>query len=221
MNLNHISTVIFDMDGVLIDSEPLWKIAEVEAFAKVGLDLTHTDCEETVGLRIDQVVEMWHKKVGWKNKSVQAVEDDIVSILIREIKKQGQALIGVNNALQFCKEKGLNIGLATSSYERIIEVVVDRLKIRDFFHTLHSAEHEVYGKPHPDVFLNCAKKLNVHPGECLVIEDSFNGVLAAKAARMNVFAIPEKSHQHDPRLIIADKILNDLTELSKMFTHQS
>ena len=62
------------MDGVLIDSEPLWKIAEIEAFAKVGLDLKTTDCEATVGMRIDQVVEMWHKRVGWNNKGTDTPE---------------------------------------------------------------------------------------------------------------------------------------------------
>lgn len=204
--------VIFDMDGVLIDSEPLWKIAEVEAFAKVGLNLTYTDCEETVGLRIDQVVQLWYEKVKWTNKSVKAVEDDIVDILIREIKAQGKALVGVETALQNVKATGLKIGLATSSYQRIIDAVVAKLGIGHYFDVMHSAEFETYGKPHPAVFLTCAEKLGVDPTKCLVIEDSFNGVIAAKAARMKVIAIPEKSHQNDPRLVIADELLNDLSK---------
>ena len=205
-----MQAVIFDMDGVLIDSEPLWKIAEVEAFHKVGLDLTHTDCEETVGLRIDQVVEMWYERVGWKEKTVKEVEKDIVDILIREIRSQGKALPGVKDTLEQVKAKGLKIGLATSSYERIIEVVVDHLNIADYFHVTHSAEHEKYGKPHPDVFLHCAEQLGVDPTKCLVIEDSFNGLIAAKAARMKVIAVPEKSHQKDVRLNIADQVLDSL-----------
>lgn len=208
-----MKTIIFDMDGVLIDSEPLWKIAEVEAFAKVGLDLTYTDCEETVGLRIDQVVKLWYKKVGWTNKSVKEVEDDIIAILIREIKLQGKELPGVTEKLTELKQAGYTIGLATSSYQRIIEVVVDKLNIRNYFTVLHSAEHEVYGKPHPAVFITCAEKLGVQPEECLVIEDSFNGVLAAKSARMEVIVIPEKSHQSDQRLTIADQLLDSLYEL--------
>lgn len=209
-----MQAIIFDMDGVLIDSEPLWKIAEVEAFAKVGLDLTFTDCEETVGLRIDEVVQMWHDKVKWTSKTVKEVETDIVDILIREIRTQGKALPGVFEALSRFQKAGYKIGLATSSYQRIIEVVVEKLEIAQFFDVMHSAEHEVNGKPHPAVFLNCANKLNVHPKDCLVIEDSFNGVLAAKSARMKVVAIPEKSHQPDPRLIIADTVLDSLHDFS-------
>lgn len=208
-----MEAIIFDMDGVLIDSEPLWKIAEVEAFAKVGLDLSYTDCEETVGLRIDQVVELWYHKVGWTSKTVKEVETDIVDILIREIHKSGKALAGVMETLEKLQESNLKIGLATSSYQRIIDAVAEKLGIAHFFQVMQSAEHEIYGKPHPAVFLTCAEKLGVDPVNCLVIEDSFNGVLAAKAARMKVVAIPEKSHQSDPRLIIADEILESLYDL--------
>lgn len=208
-----IEAVIFDMDGVLIDSEPLWKIAEVEGFGKVGLDLTYTDCEETVGLRIDEVVEMWHKKVGWENKTTHEVAEDIVDILIREIKNQGSPLPGVQESIRHIQESDLKIGLATSSAQRIVDVVLDRLDIAHHFNATHSAEFEPLGKPHPGVFLSCAEKLGVHPNHCLVIEDSFNGVVAARAARMKVIAIPEKSHQHDPRLVIADRILDNLNDL--------
>ena len=209
-----MKAIIFDMDGVLIDSEPLWKIAEVEAFAKVGLDLTHTDCEETVGLRIDQVVKMWHQKVGWTNKTCQEVERDIVDILIREIQSKGKELEGVSDSLDKIKSEGYKIGLATSSYERIIHVVLEKLEIAAYFDVLHSAEHEEYGKPHPAVFINTAKKLKVNPEDCLVIEDSLNGVLAAKSARMKVLAIPEKTHQYDKRLNISDKIIPSLNHFS-------
>ena len=200
------------MDGVLIDSEPLWKIAEVEGFGKVGLDLTHTDCEETVGLRIDEVVKMWHTKVGWKNKALKEVEEDIINILIREIKANPKPLDGVLESLEAVKSADLKIGLATSSANRILEVVLQELKIDNYFDAVHSAEHETHGKPHPAVFLSAAEKLVVDPSDCLVIEDSLNGVIAAKAARMKVIAVPEKSHQFDERLKVADKIIPSLKD---------
>lgn len=209
-----MKAVIFDMDGVIIDSEPLWKIAEIEGFAKVGINLTQTDCEETVGLRIDEVVRLWHRKVGWNKTTIQEVADDIVSILIREINNQGKALEGLYQSLELFKSKGYQIGLATSSYTNIIHAVLKKLEIQHFFDAVHSAEHEILGKPHPAVFLTTAKMLSCDAHECLVIEDSLNGVIAAKSARMKVIAIPEKSHQYDERLIIADKILPSLNAIN-------
>lgn len=209
-----MKAVIFDMDGVLIDSEPLWKIAEVEGFKKVGLDLTHTDCEETVGLRIDEVVKMWHQKVGWDNKSLKEVETDIIDILIREIKQQGRALEGVHETLEKIKSADLKIGLATSSANRILNVVLDHLEIRSYFDSTHSAEDEKFGKPHPSVFLKAAQKLGVSPLNCLVIEDSLNGIVAGKAARMKVVAVPEKSHRYDQRMQLADQIIPSLRQFS-------
>ncbi len=205
-----MKAVIFDMDGVLIDSEPLWKIAEIKGFGKVGLDLTTTDCEETVGLRIDEVVEMWYQKVGWENKSCRAVTDDIVNVLIEEIHDKGKALPGVYSTLEKCQAAGLKIGLATSSYQSIIDAVLEKLNIGHFFDAVHSAEFEVFGKPHPSVYLTAAKQLNVSALDCLVIEDSLNGVVSGKAARMKVLAVPEKTHDYNPRLILADQIIESL-----------
>lgn len=207
-----MKAIIFDMDGVLIDSEPLWKIAEIKGFGKVGLDLTQTDCEETVGLRIDEVVEMWYQKTKWTNKTNKEVTDDIVSILIEEINTSGAALPGVEAALKKCKKAGLKIGLATSSYQSIIDAVLKKLNIGHYFDAIHSAEFETYGKPHPSVYLSTAKTLNIDPKECLVIEDSLNGAISGKAARMKVIAVPEKSHGYNPKLIVADKIISSLEE---------
>ncbi|OIQ36543.1 MAG: hypothetical protein BM555_02510 [Crocinitomix sp. MedPE-SWsnd] len=198
------------MDGVLIDSEPLWKIAEIEAFGKVGIDLTHTDCEETVGLRMDEVVKLWYDRVGWEGKTLKEVEDDVINIVIREIKDQGEVKEGVHEALSLLQSHGYKIGLATSSAMRIANTVLEKLKIEHYFKAVCSAENEIKGKPHPQVFITCAKALITDEADCLVIEDSFNGVLAAKSARMKVIAIPEKTHNYDKRLIIADKILDSL-----------
>ena len=209
-----LEAVIFDMDGVLIDSEPLWKIAEIEGFKKVGIDLTQTDCEETVGLRMDEVVQLWYDRVGWENKSLKEVEEDVISIVIREIKNQGKVLDGVIQSLNQIKSAGLKIAIATSSSSSIMNTVVDQLNIREYFDFMHSAENETYGKPHPSVFISSAKALGVKPIHCLVIEDSLNGIIAAKAARMKVIAVPEKTHQISTKFDLADKILVNLNGFS-------
>jgi sugar-phosphatase len=111
------------------------------------------------------------------------------------------------------KENGLKIGLATSSYSVLINTVMDVLDIRHFFDYTHSAESEEYGKPHPAVYLTVATFLNIPPTKCLVIEDSLNGIISGKAARMKVVCIPEKTHTPDPKLSLADFQFDDMLKM--------
>ena len=158
------------------------------------------------------MVQLWHDKVKWTSKTIKEVEDDIVNILIREINKQGKEMQGVTPLLKQLKAKGYKIGLATSSYQRIIDAVLQKLNIAKYFDVVHSAENENFGKPHPAVFMTTADKLNSKYADCLVFEDSLNGVISAKSARMKVIAVPEECNGVNPKLIIADKIINSLAD---------
>ncbi len=209
-----IEAVIFDMDGVLIDSEPLWKIAEVTVFTKLGLNLTAKNFEQTVGLRIDQVVEYWRNRFPWtQDISNDKVVDDIVNLVAQLVTERGEALPGVFDILEWLKTNNIKLGVGTSSYMRIVDAVMDKLNVAEYFEVIHSAEYEKYGKPHPGVYLTCAQKLGVSPDKCLVIEDSFNGLLAAKAASMATIVVPDKSNTPHPHLIIADLVADSLDEV--------
>jgi mannitol-1-/sugar-/sorbitol-6-/2-deoxyglucose-6-phosphatase len=202
--LADIEAVIFDMDGVLTDSEPIWKVAMQEVFDEVGCTLTRKDFEKTVGLRIDEVCNYWYMQNAWENYSPKEVESKIVGKMVGLLESQAVPLPGVLDALSYFRSRGLKIGLATSSYTVLIETILTKLGISHFFDVTHSAELEEFGKPHPAVFLSCANQLGVHPLKCLVIEDSLNGVISAKAARMRVLCIPEKSHSPNSKLLLAD-----------------
>ncbi len=211
--MNKFEAVIFDMDGVLIDSEPLWKIAMEEVFHSVGCMITKKDFQNTVGLRIDEVVRYWYNERGWKELTPQDVEHKIVQRMVELINENAHPLPGVMETLKYLSQKGYKIGLATSSYTVLIETVLHALKVESFFQCTHSAEDEVYGKPHPAVYLSVANELNTEPPQCLVIEDSLNGIISAKAARMQVVCIPEKSHHPEPKLVIADHMFEDMSEM--------
>ena len=211
--LEHFEAVIFDMDGVLIDSEPLWKIAMEEVFHRHGSKLTKKDFQKTVGLRIDEVIVFWHQHEGWENVSPEEVEQEIVLTMVELIKANAAPLTGVIETLDFLKNKGKKIGLATSSYEILIQTVLGELGIQHYFDLTHSAEHEQFGKPHPSVYMTVANNLGIHPLRCLVIEDSLNGIISAKAARMKVVCIPEKSHHPEPKLILADYHYESMLDL--------
>ena len=211
--ISPFNAVIFDMDGVLIDSEPLWKIAMEEVFRSVGSHLTKQDFQKTVGLRLDEVVVYWHRQEGWKDVTPQEVEAQIVLRMVDLIKENAAPLPGVVETLQFLQEKKVKVGLATSSYEILITTVLQALAIEKYFQVCVSAEHEEFGKPHPAVYLTAAQRMNVPSIECLVVEDSFNGVISGKAARMKVACIPEKTHHPDHRLAVADYMFDTMSDL--------
>lgn len=221
LELHNFDAIIYDMDGVLTDSEPLWKIAMEEVFASVGCPLTRQDFQRTVGLRIDEVIAYWYSVVPWEDVTVQEVERRIIQRMIELLTERATPLTGVVESLEFFKSQGKKIGLATSSYEILIETILATLGIRDYFDTVHSAEQEQFGKPHPAVYLTTSKQLEIPPQRCLVVEDSLNGIVSAKAARMTVICIPEKSHTPEPRLSLADYRFDNLLEAVAHFKHQN
>ncbi len=213
-----IKAVIWDMDGVLIDSEPFWQEAEIAVFKTVGIEMTPAESSETIGLRLDAAVQYWYDRRPWLTPpTVDTIIDAILKRVIELVKTRGAAKIGVREALDFLQAKGLRLAIASSSAMVLIETVVERLGIRDDFEVLCSAGFEQYGKPHPGVYLTTAAKMGLAPKECLVIEDSLRGVLAAKAAEMPCLCVPDPSLAGDPRLSIADWVLPSLTDLTAEF----
>lgn len=210
-----IKAVIFDMDGLLIDSEPVWREAEKEIFSLVGITLTDEMCFQTVGLRIDEVVKHWKNKFPWDNFSEDEIEQRIIFRVIELVNQKCKVLPGVYESIAFFKTKNLPLAIASASAVPIIEAVVEKLGIKNEFKVIHSAQHELFGKPHPAVYLSAAKFLDVHPSSCLVFEDSFNGVIAAKAARMKVVAVPEDIHYGESRFFAADHIMKSLLEVNE------
>ncbi|WP_133179328.1 hexitol phosphatase HxpB [Shewanella decolorationis] len=212
-----IQAVIFDMDGVLIDSEPLWQRVEYEVLSALGVPVTIETIQQTTGLRIDQCVDYWYHKAPWADYDNAKVSKAIVDRVAEEILKTGEAMQGVQQAIEYCQTKGLKIGLATSSFYTIIEAVLSKLGLSDKFMAVQSAEGLTYGKPHPEVYLNCAAALEVDPRYCLTIEDSFNGLIAARAANMQTVAIPAPEQRGEAKWIIAHHQLESLLELDKVF----
>lgn len=221
INQVHFDAVIFDMDGVLIDSEPLWKIAMFDVFASLGSTLTAHDFQRTVGLRIDQVVEYWNHEDQWGIDDTHSVVNQIIDRMVVLISENPYPLPGVIDTLNYLSKTDIKIGLATSSPQRLIDAVLKYLNIGPYFDAVHSAEFERYGKPHPDVYLKTAESLAVKPNKCLVIEDSLNGVISGKAAMMSVVCIPEKTHVPNPKLIVADYHFDNMGDFLSDFRLKS
>lgn len=213
-----LKLVIYDMDGLIINSEPFWRQAEIKVFATVGLQLTETDCIQTTGFRFDEVVDFWYNRQPWLGKTKEQIHDEVIDEMENAITHHATEMEGVHTSLEYFKSKGMRIALASSSAMRLIKATVQKLDIEDYFELLVSAEHETYGKPHPAVFLRTAETLGIRPDECLVIEDSFYGLLAAKAAKMKCAVIPDPSAFNDARFVIADWKFKSLKEVTHIHT---
>ncbi|HVH45692.1 MAG TPA: hexitol phosphatase HxpB [Labilithrix sp.] len=212
-----LRAVIFDMDGLLIDSEPLWVRAEIEVFDAVGVALTEDDCARTKGLRVDDVVAYWHTRCGFRGASAAEVEARLVARVIELIGAEGRALPGIEAALAAARSDTRRLlALASSSPLPIIGAALERLGLAKTFDVVRSAQSESHGKPHPGIFLRAAEHLGVSPLDCVVIEDSMTGVLAAKAARMGCIAVPFDHPAHDARFVIADAIVASLADVTSV-----
>lgn len=206
---------IFDMDGLLLDSEPLWRRAEIEAFGALGIALDDAACASTTGLRIDEVVTHWLSHPERSNDDARAADPTalrtrIVDRVVELVCAEARLLAGARAALEGAARTGAPLALASSSDERLIEATLAHFELRSLFAKVVSAEHETLGKPHPAVYLRAAAELGVAATDCVAIEDSLPGVIAAKAARMTCVAVPAAHDRSDRRFALADVLLSSL-----------
>lgn len=212
-----MDTLIMDMDGVLIDSEPLWEIAGKSGLSKYGIELTSEDYYNTTGLRTQEWLEHWYRVFNVENADKVADEAMIVDEVVKLVKARGEMLPGVDTFLSRIKEMGIKIGLATSSPLVLAEVVVEKLDLGQFFETLTSAAPLNFGKPHPEVYLECATQMGSDPVHCACVEDSINGMIAAKAAKMKCMVVPAAGMEARKEWGMADFFATSLLEVPEAF----
>jgi len=204
--------VIFDMDGVLVDSEKLWKQAEKEIFSSLGVNVTDEDSEVTKSMTTTEVSEFWFNKFPWQSKSLETVEQMVVSRVMELITTEDCKINGIKEFIEKLKNNNYKIGLATNSPYKIIPTVLEKLEVTGLFDVISSAEFEENGKPDPAIYINTAAKLNVATKNCLVIEDSHSGMLAAKKAGMTVIAFTNGNPEAN--FDIADFTINQFDDLA-------
>lgn len=208
-----VQAAIFDMDGLLIDSEPIWQDSEILVFEKYGLSLSREDCMQTMGLRIDEVVGYWKER---QRDTLTGIDNaHLVKEILQEVKtgilNHGQPMEGAKETVNFLYEI-MPLALASSSYPEIIEATMQRLEWKHRFQFLHSAIHEKKGKPAPDVYLSACRILGISPAHCMALEDSPGGVRSALDAGMQVIAVPHPDHRDHPDIARAHLILPSLKD---------
>lgn len=208
-----ITTVLYDMDGLLLDTEPLWGESMLRIARKHNIDITPARFKETTGLRIYEVTEHWALHYPWQGSTARQVADEVLEDIIESSKRSARVLSGVEQSLQLLLRNNYKLGLASSSPLHMIDALIDHFDLRRYFSVVTSADAVEYGKPHPAVFLHCAALLESKPYECVVLEDSVNGMIAGKAARMKVIVVPDEAHFDNPRFGLADARLRSLEHL--------
>lgn len=215
-----ITTVLYDMDGLLLDTEPLWGESMLRIAHKHRIPITQERFKETTGLRIYEVTDHWAIHYPWQGHSPRAVADEILEDIIAASKRSGMVLKGVEQSLQLLRKNGYKIGLASSSPQHMIDALITHFGLTHYFDEITSADAVALGKPHPAVFLHCAAELQSMPNECIVLEDSVNGMIAGKAARMKVVVVPDAVHFDDPRFALADAKLCSLEDFDLDFVRK-
>jgi mannitol-1-/sugar-/sorbitol-6-/2-deoxyglucose-6-phosphatase len=212
---------IFDMDGLLIDSEVLWHEAELEILGdRLGVPLERDGFRTTKGMFVHEVTEHWYGLYPWSGPSPSEVAGSIVDRVIELILTKGSLKPGAVGAIDLCREHGWPLAVASSSQYRLIDAALAHFDLRDRFALIHSAEEEEYGKPHPAVFLTAASKLGARPKQCLVWEDAPAGVVAAKAASMACIAVPEQGEGGHPAFGLADLVVDSLEQVDAASLHE-
>jgi mannitol-1-/sugar-/sorbitol-6-/2-deoxyglucose-6-phosphatase len=204
---------IFDLDGLLIDSERLWEKAQMAAFAEIGLELTLEMQHSTTGMRLKEAMRIWQGYFPRAELDAARLNASMNAFMIREFGKTGAVKPGAVRALDLCADAGCRLAIASSSPPEVIAAALETLALADRFHAVVSAVLEIHGKPHPAVFLSAASRLGIGPDACIAFEDSVAGVRAAKAAGMVVVAVPEEHNRGRAEYAVADRVLRSLEDL--------
>lgn len=207
------------MDGVLIDTEPVWRSAQSAVFAGFGVALSERDLLDSTGQPIEELIPVWRRRASAPDPAGTELTDAeiadlIIDRVIAHVTAEGRPMPGVTAAIALFERCGLRLAIASSSPLRLIDAVCDRLGLTRI--TVRcSAMDEARGKPAPDVYLTAARRLGVAAAACLALEDSPNGIASARSAGMRCVAVPDPLLADDPRYREADLILPSLTGLDE------
>lgn len=206
-----ITTAIFDMDGLLTESESRWRSAEREAAAGLGIPLADSDFDKTMGVRMRDVAALWYSWHPWSGPTTDEVADQVIARVI-ELGRDAKPLPGVLESIRWLRQQGIRLALCSSSDMVLITATLEALDLVDVFEVVHSAEADEFGKPHPQPYLTTASRLGVTPSECVVFEDSVSGCVSAKAAGMRVIAVPDPVVRGSGQFGFVDLVLDSLAQ---------
>ena len=213
IQLTNFDAVIFDMDGVLVNSEPFYFEVEKQNFETLGLAITDKEHQTFQGTATDV---MWEKiktkyKIPYSVAELVEMTDSIVTPYFNSLGTI-DPMPGVKELIQFLHSQKIPLALASSSFPNVIKIILEKTGLKKYFSVVVDSQMAGASKPEPDIFLLASQKLKISPKKCLVIEDSTNGIKAAKLAGMTciAYAGPGSEFQNQGE---ANQIIGDFREL--------
>lgn len=213
--MKKFKAIIFDMDGVIVDSQAKHHQAELKVFQNHGLDVSHEKWGKFFGWKIEEIFTFLAKKYR-KNMPINVMADEKNILFLKLIKTGAKRIPGAINFIKNTQKYFLKTAVATSSKSIQRKMIFNKLGVEKHFDIFIHGEDVKKGKPSPEIYLLAAKKLQFKPSECLVIEDAPNGVLSAKSAGCSVIGILTGFTRQELKIAGADYIVKDYKELGKL-----
>lgn len=211
----NVKSILFDLDGTLIDSMWMWKQIDIEFLGKYGIELPEGLQQEIEGMSFSETATYFKTRFNIP-KTEEEMKDDWNEMAWDKYKHEVPLKPGVLPFLKWCKAKGITMGIGTSNSRALVDVVLEVLGVESYFSSIHTSCEVKKGKPSPDIYLLVAKDLNTPPENCLVFEDVVSGILAGKAAGMKTCAVFDKScyDKEEKKKELADYYIESFKQLS-------
>ncbi|MDQ4034977.1 MAG: HAD family phosphatase [Chloroflexota bacterium] len=203
--------VIFDMDGLLLDTETLWHEAETELFRRHGAEFTHEDQLQVIGTNFDITARYFAQRLGWPLERRAELVKESTALMHERVKVQVNARPGAVELIEGLRDlEGIGLGLASNSPRYLVEDALRTAGLPGAFDSIVTSDDVKHGKPAPDIYLLACERLGVDPSQAVALEDSASGVAAAKAAGLTCIAVPMFA---ETDVSAADRVVDSLEEL--------
>lgn len=211
---NNIDAVIFDLDGTLVDSMWMWKSIDIEYLARFGIELPEDLQSKIEGMSFSETA-VYFKKRFELDDSLDQIKSDWNQMAWDKYTNEVPLKDGVKKLLDYLKKNNIPAGIATSNSRELVDLIIMKHKLNDYFKSIRTSCEVPKGKPSPDIYLLVAQDLNTEPEHCLVFEDVVQGIMAGKNANMKVCAVYDKFSENDIELKkrLSDYYINSITEI--------
>ncbi len=202
--------VVFDMDGLLLETEELWLAAETELFRRHGAAFTREDQMRVMGTSYEVTARYFAERLGWPFERRAELVEESTSLMHEMVRREVAARPGAVELVAALRELGIPLGLASNSPRFLVDDALATSGLTDAFAATVSASDVEHPKPAPDIYVEVCRRLGVEPADALALEDSISGITAAKAAGLTCYAVPQFA---ETDVSAADRVIGSLTEL--------